>query len=123
VRELQRLGAEVAVTDFTKPETLDKALEGVDRLVIIPPFSEHLLEISNAWANAAKRNNIQFVVKLGGLVSAERASAIAEWHDDAEKHIAQIGIPHSFVRASFLMSNITNQINSIKVSILLFSMQ
>lgn len=55
-----------------RPETLDKALEGVDRLVVIPPFSEEMPVVANAWVNAAKRSQVKLIVKTGGAGSDNR---------------------------------------------------
>lgn len=52
---------------YSNDRRMDKALEGVDRIVIITPFSEEMLRVNNSWVDAAKRNKIGFIIKSGGI--------------------------------------------------------
>lgn len=52
---------------YSNDQRMDKALEGVDRIVIITPFSEEMLRVNNSWVDAAKRNKIGFIIKSGGI--------------------------------------------------------
>ncbi len=56
----------IFITYFSNNQRMDKALEGVDRLVIITPFSEEMLRVNNSWVDAAKRNKVGFIIKSGG---------------------------------------------------------
>eukprot|EP01119_Soliformovum_irregulare_P005341 TRINITY_DN1710_c0_g2_i5.p1 TRINITY_DN1710_c0_g2~~TRINITY_DN1710_c0_g2_i5.p1 ORF type:complete len:1587 (-),score=603.11 TRINITY_DN1710_c0_g2_i5:171-4931(-) len=109
----QELGSKIAIIDVSKPDTLDAALKGADRLLILPPFSEEMLPISKAWTDAAKRSNIKFVVKIGGFASNFRATIMAEWHDDGEKYIDASGLDYCFVRPMFMMTNMLIQLPNI----------
>jgi NAD(P)H dehydrogenase (quinone) len=113
---LRKLGIEVAVVDYSKPDTLDNALSGVDRLVIVAPFSVDLTAVNKAWVDAAKRSDVKYIVKSGGYGSDMRAHVVGEWHDEAEKYVINSGIPYTFVRPTFLISNTFEQITDIKVS-------
>jgi len=111
---LKQHGAEIVQIDVSKPQTLDKALEGAERLLIVAPFSEENLIVNNAWVDAAKRANIKFIVRMGGYKSDRRGTPMADWHDDGEKYLVQSGIPYVFIRSLFLMSNWLSQANTIK---------
>lgn len=42
-----------------------------------------------------------------------RSSIISEWHDDGEQYVIKSGIPHLFIRPTFLFTNAFNQLSTI----------
>ncbi len=61
---LKDAGAEVVVGDLDKPDTLDAAFRGVDKVFLItPPNPNQVIQTKNA-IEAAKRTGSPFIVRL-----------------------------------------------------------
>jgi len=112
--ENEQTKIDVSFIDISEPKTLDEALVGIDKIFILPPFSEELLQVNNAWVDAAKRAKTSFILKCGEFESQKRSNRMEEWHDEAEKYLQASGLNYCFVRSFFLMSNIASQTPSIK---------
>jgi uncharacterized protein YbjT (DUF2867 family) len=66
--ELEAAGAELAVADMDRPETLPDALDGVDRVFLVSPMDAHIRARETAVTAAAKDAGVDLVVKLYGAV-------------------------------------------------------
>ena len=60
-------GIEIVEGDFTKPETLTRALVGVDRLFLLIPSSSQVEKQQRGFVDAAKRSGVRHIVKLSQL--------------------------------------------------------
>ena len=73
----QRL--EIAEGDFAEPRSLDRALSSVDRILLLSPLSEWLIDHQVALVEAAERQGVRRVVKISGsswtIESADRSIA------------------------------------------------
>ena len=67
--DLEAAGAELAVADMDKPETLPAALVGVDRVFLVSPMDDRIEARETAVTAAAKDAGVDFVVKLYGAVN------------------------------------------------------
>jgi uncharacterized protein YbjT (DUF2867 family) len=99
--------AELAVGDFTVPDSLDAALDGVDAVYlacgnVVGQVDHECTVIDRAAAAGVRR-----LVKLSAR-GAEIGSPVAFWHWHAliEAHLTASGIPSVVLRPSFLMTNL-----------------
>ncbi len=99
--------AELAVGDFTDPDSLDAALDGVDAVYlacgnVVAQVDHECTVIDRAAAAGVRR-----LVKLSAR-GAEIGSPVAFWHWHAliEAHLTASGIPSVVLRPSFLMTNL-----------------
>jgi (4-alkanoyl-5-oxo-2,5-dihydrofuran-3-yl)methyl phosphate reductase len=96
---------EVVAGDFDRPETLEKALAGVDRVFALSTGPELGIHDANL-ARAAKKAGVRHIVKLSVLgAGGSTGNAIAAWHEAGEKAIRESGVPWTFVRPGMFMSN------------------
>jgi (4-alkanoyl-5-oxo-2,5-dihydrofuran-3-yl)methyl phosphate reductase len=95
---------EVVAGDFNKPETLARAMIGVDRVFALA-FGPQTGVLDGSLARAAKDAGVRHIVKLSvsGVGSAPR-TVIATWHVAGEKAIRDSGIAWTFVRPGAFMS-------------------
>jgi len=99
--------AELAVGDFTDPDSLDAALDGVDAVYLacgnVVGQVDHECTVIDRAAVAGVRR----LVKLSAR-GAEIGSPVAFWHWHAliEAHLTASGIPSVVLRPSFLMTNL-----------------
>jgi (4-alkanoyl-5-oxo-2,5-dihydrofuran-3-yl)methyl phosphate reductase len=96
---------EVVAADLNKPETLAKAVEGVERVFSLALGPQGALQEENL-AQAAKRAEVRHIVKLSALrAGGEARSGVASWHLAGEQAIQKSVIPWTFVQPGAFMSN------------------
>jgi NAD(P)H dehydrogenase (quinone) len=104
---LQARGLEVRQGDFDRPETLDSAFAGIDRLLIISADGDNETRIrqhTNAIA-AAQRAQVGFIVYTSAANASESKLFLAPVHRVTEEAIIKTGIPYSFLRNNWYLEN------------------
>jgi uncharacterized protein YbjT (DUF2867 family) len=66
--DLHAAGAELAVADLDRPETLAPALEGVERVFLVSPMDDRIAVRETAVIAAARDAGVDVVIKLFGAV-------------------------------------------------------
>ena len=66
--QLEASGAELAVGDMDRPETLAPALDGVRKVFLVSPMDDRIDEREIAVTQAAKAAGVELVIKLYGAV-------------------------------------------------------
>lgn len=95
---------EAVELDFMRPETYDKALEGVDRIFLMRPPHLGKPEDLYPFIDAAKRYPIQLISFLS-LMGVEKNTIPP--HHKIEKYIEASGIPFCHIRPGFFMQNVS----------------
>ncbi|TFE23485.1 SDR family oxidoreductase [Cohnella luojiensis] len=104
---LQARGVEVRHGDFDRPETLDSAFAGIDRLLIISADGDNETRIrqhTNAVA-AAQRAQVGFIAYTSAVNASESKLFLALVHRVTEEAIIKTGIPYSFLRNNWYLEN------------------
>ncbi|MFC5530281.1 SDR family oxidoreductase [Cohnella yongneupensis] len=104
---LKALGVDVRHGDFERPETLDSAFAGIDRLLIISTDGDNETRIrqhTNA-VQAAQRAKVGFIAYTSASNARESTLFLAEVHRKTEEAILQTGIPYSFLRNNWYLEN------------------
>nr|WP_260860067.1 NmrA family NAD(P)-binding protein [Streptomyces cupreus] len=98
---------ELAVGDFGEPSTIRRALEGVDRVVLICPNDLRQAEYGTRAIDASVAAGVAQVVFLS-TVGAQIGSPLVffDQHGRIEEHLHDSGIPGVVLRAGHLMSNV-----------------
>ncbi|WP_332238609.1 SDR family oxidoreductase [Sporolactobacillus sp. KGMB 08714] len=113
--ELRAAGVEVRQGDFDRPETLDSAFAGIDRLLIVSTDGDNETRIKqhkNAVA-AAKRAGVKFIAYTS-IVNAQKSKNIfAPTHQATEESIVKAGIPYSFLRNNWYLENEISNIQGV----------
>lgn len=117
---LKARGVEVRQGDFDKPETLDTAFAGIDRLLIIPTSDVQLggdeiriRQHANAVA-AAERAKVKFITFSSAPKASDSDFFLAQAYKATEEAIVKTGIPYSFLRNNWYLEN---EIGSIQAAI------
>jgi uncharacterized protein YbjT (DUF2867 family) len=104
--DLKGLASEVVAGDFAQPETLDAALAGVDKALMLPPISPDMVELQRNFIEAAKRSGTQLVVKFSALgADPNSPMRLGRWHGEGEKMLEESGIPYVLLRPNGFMQN------------------
>ncbi|MFJ7661097.1 SDR family oxidoreductase [Lysinibacillus sp. NPDC097162] len=98
---LRACGVEVRQADFNEPGSLNKAFEGIDRVLIIsttePVNEKRIAQHVNA-INAAKRANVKLLAYTSGTKADETKLAMGLAHKATEEAIMESGIPYCILR-------------------------
>lgn len=114
--ELRTRGVEVRQGDFDRPETLDTAFAGIDRLLIISADGDNETRIrqhSNAVV-AAERAGVKFIAYTSLANAKESKNFLAPTHQATEESILKTGIPYSFLRNNWYLENEISSIQGVQ---------
>ncbi|MBW4617823.1 MAG: SDR family oxidoreductase [Cyanosarcina radialis HA8281-LM2] len=103
--QLEAQGIELAVGDFSQPDSLDLALQGIDRAFLVMPNDRHQVELEGNFIDAAKRAGVRHLVKLSVLHAGELPSAFQQWHRQIEQRLEGSGMAWTHLRPNMLMQN------------------
>src|SRR5215217_7134904 len=110
-KELERLGAELAVGDFEEHSTFEDAARGMDAaFVVATPFeagTEAETRHGIAAADAAKAEGVEHLV-YSSVADADKDTGIPHFDSkrEVEKQIEGLGIPYTIVAPVYFMDNL-----------------
>jgi uncharacterized protein YbjT (DUF2867 family) len=100
---------EIVNMDYNKPETIATALNKVGKLFLLTLPSLNMTDISSKVISEAKKNGVQYIVKLSVFgADAEPGITIGRLHRQEEKIIEEAGITYTFLRSNAFMQNFVN---------------
>src|SRR5262245_34825248 len=97
-------GVAAVVMDYTKPETIRSALDGIATLFLVAPAVANLAELEGGVVRECRRAGVTHIVKLSAL--GGRHAIFPGLHRDSEERIEASGVPHTFLRANGFMQNL-----------------
>jgi NAD(P)H dehydrogenase (quinone) len=109
--DLATLGVQVREADYSHPETLDGALSGVDRLLLVSSseagrrVAHHLNVIT-----AAKAAGVTRIVYTSMLNADHSTNPLVGEHRDSETALREAGLPFTLLRNGWYSENYTDQI-------------
>ena len=104
----KQFGADIALVpfDFENEKTFSEALEGVEKVFLLPPLLPNQLEVMNAFVDAAKRTGVRHIVKLSAIgIDDETQPMAIKGHAANEQHIRESGLGFTFLRPNSFMQN------------------
>ena len=118
-------GVETVIGDLEQPASLDAALDGVTRALLISPLHPRQVEWQGNCVEVARRAGAVHIVKLSGLGTAPDSPLCSgRWHAQTERHIADAGLPFTYLHPPFFMQNLLRSAAVIAAQgVLLASMQ
>lgn len=103
-------GAQPVPGDLADGDSLRRALDGVERLLLLTPFVEAQAEFERNAVAAAKRAGVRHVVKLQALPNDDGSDlAVMRGHRAGVAALKEAGLPYTLVRASAYMTNLLGQ--------------
>jgi uncharacterized protein YbjT (DUF2867 family) len=113
--DLERAGAQVVRANFDIADTVDAALAGVDRALLLSPVDQRLVEREGRFVERAKAAGLKLVVKFSAIGAHPAASFTwGRQHGMAERLIMDSGMPFTFIQPSFFMQNLLWSAETIK---------
>jgi uncharacterized protein YbjT (DUF2867 family) len=106
---LRRANIEPIDFDYSLPETVSAALQGVDKVFLLTPFALESVAYGKALIDAAKAAGVKHIVKLSAFGSdIEPGIQLGRWHREVEKHLEASGIAYTILRPNNFMENLLN---------------
>ncbi|MEZ5499926.1 MAG: NmrA family NAD(P)-binding protein [Steroidobacteraceae bacterium] len=103
---LKEAGVDLLFGDAADATAVDRAMKGINRLIIILPNGEQQLANEKNLVDRALANGIRHILKVSSIeANAGAINPIHHMHFESEQHIRRTGIPWTFVRPSFYMQN------------------
>jgi len=100
---LRDIGAEVVVGDMESPETLGKAVAGVDKVYLITSGGQTGATQARSLIEAVKSVGRLPIVRQTGFGSSK--SRIIQQHEEIEKLLEASGLPYTLIKPTFFMQN------------------
>jgi uncharacterized protein YbjT (DUF2867 family) len=103
-RSLLPEGVEIVEGDFAKPDTLARALDGVDHAFLVSPSSEQSGELEKSFIAAAKNAGVAHVVKLSVIgADLHSTSKFQRFHREVEIELENSGMGWTNLRPNLFM--------------------
>ena len=88
---------EVAAGDFDQPETLEAALQGVEKAFLLTPVAERFVQWQKDFIVAARRAKIKHLVKFSGMgADSHSPSELLKLHAETDDILRSSGVPSRF---------------------------
>ncbi|GJM77054.1 hypothetical protein HMSSN036_92700 [Paenibacillus macerans] len=112
---LKARGVEVRQGDFDRPETLETAFKGVERLLLISADGDNETRIRQhqTAVTAAERAGVKFIAYTSIANAQASKNMLAPTHKATEEAIMKTGIPYSFLRNNWYLENETSTIQAV----------
>lgn len=111
---IRAAGFETVAGDFEQPETLDAALEGVERALLLTPPTPGTVKHHHDFIVAAASVGVRYVVKLSAFgADADAPEGFGRWHGQSENLLKTSGLKWTILRPNFFMQNLLGQAGQI----------
>jgi len=99
-------GVDIVSLDYNRPETLQTALKGADRVFLVGPPTAQLTALERKAMQVIAQSDIRQVVKLSAM--GGREAIFTRQHAESEDYIQATGVPYTFLRPNGFMQNMVN---------------
>ena len=106
---------ELAVGDFDQPETLEAALQGVEKAFLLTPVAERSVHWQTAFIESARRARVNHVVKFSGMgADSPTAPELLRLHGETDERLRGSGVPFTILQPNSFHQNILSSVNTIR---------
>ncbi|NOY87472.1 MAG: SDR family oxidoreductase [Deltaproteobacteria bacterium] len=97
---------EIVSLDFSRPETFERALDGIDKVFFLSPPTEDMVETGTRFAESAKEAGVRRIVRQSGMgADADPGITLGHWHRGVERAIEDTGMEWTHLRPNSFMQN------------------
>jgi NAD(P)H dehydrogenase (quinone) len=114
---LKALGVQVRVADYGDKASLEKALKGVERLLLVSgnDFSQRAAHHKNV-IDAAKADGVKLIAYTSVSKATTSTNVVAADHKATEEHLKKAGIPFVLLRNNWYTENYADDVKHAKDS-------
>jgi uncharacterized protein YbjT (DUF2867 family) len=117
-------GVEVVEGDMLRPETLDAALDGVERALMISSADQQMVETQCAFIDASRKGGVRHIIKFSGAESGigfdPEKFRFTRMHEQIERYLERSGLAWTHLRPSQFMQVYLRELPTIKAKNALF---
>jgi uncharacterized protein YbjT (DUF2867 family) len=117
-------GVEVVEGDMLRPETLDAALDGVERALMISSADQQMVETQCAFIDASRKGGVRHIIKFSGAESGigfdPEKFRFTRMHEQIERYLERSGLAWTHLRPSQFMQVYLREVPTIKAKNALF---
>ena len=99
-------GTNPVIADFADRVSLERALDGVDRVYLVCSPIPQLVELESNMVDACRVHGIRYLVLNSALGADTYDKSFPKWHHAVEEHLRASGIPATILRLESFMQNI-----------------
>lgn len=109
------LGVDLVRGGFDDPASLEAAMRGCERVLILVPVDERMAQFADSAIAAARRAGVGHIVYFSAVGASPRgASFFTRSHGAAEEALKQSGAAYTILRPNFFMQNLFASAPTIK---------
>jgi uncharacterized protein YbjT (DUF2867 family) len=113
--QLKGPNLELAAGDFDQPETLEAALQGVEKAFLLTPVAERFVQWQKNFIEAAQRAGVKHLVKFSGMgASPDTTSELLRLHHQTDIILHDSGVPFTILQPNSFYQNIFSSVATIK---------
>jgi uncharacterized protein YbjT (DUF2867 family) len=106
---------EVVAGDFDQPESLEVALQGVEKAFLLTPVAERFVQWQTDFIEAAQRANVKHLVKFSGMGASSHAETeLLRLHHKTDVVLRNSGVPFTILQPNSFYQNIFSSVPTIK---------
>ena len=111
---LKDSGVEVAIGNLDDQGSIEKALEGIEKVFLLTPVGEDSPQQSRNVTDAALKQGSPYIVRMSAIGAASDApSRNGKAHAETEADLIKSGLPYTILKPHFFMQNIMMAAESI----------
>lgn len=100
-------GAEAVIGDFNNPDSVARALQGIEKAFLLTNSSEQAEKLQSDFVDVASHAGVQHIVKLSQLHAAPQSPVrFLRYHAAVEQKIRESGIDYTFLRPNLFMQGL-----------------
>lgn len=106
---------ETVVADFADRQSVQAALQGIDRVFLLLPDSAQRVSLEKTFLACARKAAVKQIVRLSHIgANSHAASPILKWHGQGEQQLENSGLAYTHLRVNWFMQDmLANQFGSI----------
>jgi uncharacterized protein YbjT (DUF2867 family) len=106
---------ELVEADLSRPETLEAALEGVEKALLLTAASPESLQQEKSFIRVAKRAGVRYIVKFSAYGASLKAPHFfGRQHGQGERALEDSGLPFTMLRPNGFFQNFLSSAASIQ---------
>jgi uncharacterized protein YbjT (DUF2867 family) len=106
---------ELVAGDFAQTETLDAALQGIEKAFLLTPVAELCAQWQSAFIQAAQRAGVKHLVKFSAMAADPRAKiALLRLHGETDDLVRRSGLPFTILQPNSFFQNLLSLADTIK---------
>jgi uncharacterized protein YbjT (DUF2867 family) len=113
--KLNLVGAEQVPFDFETLESITAALNGVEKVLLITPFTDKMAQYTKTFVHAAQNAGVKHILRISMMnADLNSPSHALRLHAECEEIVKNSGIPYTIIRPNWFMQDFLNYASSIK---------